>query len=378
VGVRHSSWLKILSVGLVAVTASACGGSSSGGGGGDSQGTGELKSITVLMPSSSNNYLAEWQRGFQDRAKDKGVDVQIVENNFDQSEQDIQVQQALSGGEQPDAYIFWPADSRAGVAALRQLSKSGTPTIVVNQPPPPEAEQFMTFYSGVNDFLNGQVSGELMTTAREKLQATKPLSSEGGNLLEIKFVAGYQASEARSDGFADTTKDAPFNILASEYAGFDNESGYKVTSQLIAANRDKGIDFVYAHNDALAAGAIRALEEAGYKPGQDVMVVGGTCHGELSALETGKQFGTGLQAAYLEGLYTVTTVERYFDNDGKVVDGEVTAEASDELKEVTDPPSKYNYIPNPAMEFAKTPEENKKILDETKLWGYTMRDLCTY
>ena len=192
----------------------------------------------------------------------------------------------------------------------------------------------MAFYSGVDDFFNGQVSGELMLKARDAAKAAgKTMASENGNLLEIKFAPGYQASEARTAGFGDATKDAPFDILASEYAGFDNETGYNTTSQLIAANKSKGIDFLYAHNDALAAGAIQAIKEAGLVPGKDIWVVGGTCHGDLSALEAGEQFGSGLQAARLEGQGVLLDVARYFANDMTVNDGkfygEPTAGAAD-------------------------------------------------
>ena len=337
------------------------------------------KAVTVLMPSTTNNYLAEWVRGLQAAAEANNYTVKIIENNFDQAEQDTQVQQEIASGEKPAIYVFWPADSKAGVASLRQLAQTDVPVVVANQPPPPEAEEFMAFYSGVDDFFNGQVSGELMLKARDAAKAAgKQLSSENGNLLEIKFAPGYQASEARTAGFTDATKDAPFDVLASEYAGFDNEAGYNTTSQLIAANKSKGIDFLYAHNDALAAGAIQAIKEAGLVPGKDIWVVGGTCHGDLSALEAGEQFGSGLQAARLEGQGVLLDVARYFANDMTVNDGKFYGEPTAEPPTETGPISQYNYIPNPGVQFTSDPAENKRLLDETMLWGDSMRNLCTY
>jgi ABC-type sugar transport system substrate-binding protein len=337
------------------------------------------KAVTVLMPSTTNNYLAEWVRGLQAAAEANNYTVKIIENNFDQAEQDTQVQQEIASGEKPAIYVFWPADSKAGVASLRQLAQTDVPVVVANQPPPPEAEEFMAFYSGVDDYFNGQVSGELMLKARDAAKAAgKQLASENGNLLEIKFAPGYQASEARTAGFTDATKDAPFDVLASEYAGFDNEAGYNTTSQLIAANKSKGIDFLYAHNDALAAGAIQAIKEAGLVPGKDIWVVGGTCHGDLSALEDGEQFGSGLQAARLEGQGVLLDVARYFANGETVNDGKFYGEPTAEPPTETGPISRYNYIPNPGVQFTSDPTENKRLLDETMLWGDSMRNLCTY
>lgn len=337
------------------------------------------KTISVLMPSTSNNYLAEWRRGLEAVAGDLNYKVTVVENNFDQAEQDLQVQQAIASGTKPDIYVFWPADSKAGVASLRALSQTGVPVVVANQPPPDEAKPFMTMYAGVDDYLNGKVSGELMLGAREASQtAGTEFASAEGNLIELMFAPGYQASVARSQGFRDATQAEPFNIIASEYAGFDNEAGYNTMSQLIAANKSKGIDFVYAHNDALAAGAIKALEEAGLAPGKDVYVVGGTCHGDLSALEDGKQYGSGLQAARLEGNVVTLAVARYFANGGTVQEGEDRPENSPEFPSTTAAPFMYNYIPNPGVVFSADKAANTDLLDNTVLWGDNMRNLCTY
>ncbi len=337
------------------------------------------KSISVFMPSTSNNYIAEWRRGMEAVAADLNFKVTVVENNFDQAEQDLQVQQALASGEMPDIYVYWPSDAKAGIASLRALSQSGIPVVIANQSPQEEALPFVTMYAGANDFLNGQTAGELMLGAREAAKAAgKQFASPGGNLIELQFVAGYQASVDRNLGFNEATSAAPFNNIATEFAGFDNEAGYKVMSQLIPANKAKGIDFVYAHNDALAAGAMKALEEAGLVPGKDVYVVGGTCHGDLTALESGKQYGTGLQAARLEGNVVTLAVARYFANGGTVTEGEDSPEPLPEFPTTTAPPAFFNYIPNPGIVFSSDQAANVALLDDTLLWGDTMRNLCTY
>lgn len=384
----------------VAALVAACGGSSDstevseaspeetteqGDAGDSSEGDGSIsldgggKTISVFMPSTSNNYLAEWRRGLEATAADLNFTVTVVENNFDQSEMDLQIQQALAAGTSADIYVFWPADSKAGVASLRALHQTGVPTVVANQPPPTEAAEFVTMYAGVNDYLNGFVAGELMNGARQAAEtAGKEFAAPGGNLLEIRFTPGYQASVARTEGFDEATSAIPFNKIAMEFSGFDAEAGYNTTAQLIAANRAQGIDFLYAHNDALAAGAVKALEEAGLVPGVDVYVVGGTCHGDLSALENGKQYGSGLQAARLEGNVVTLSIARYFANDGQVVEGEDSPEASETFPTTTEPPFRFNYIPNPGLVFSDDVAANNALLDNTVLWGDNMRNLCTY
>ena len=55
----------------------------------------------------------------------------------------------------------------------------------------------------------------------------------------------------------------------------------------------KKINAVYAHNDDMALGAIQAIEEAGMKPGKDIMIVSiDAVKGAFEAMVAGKLNGT--------------------------------------------------------------------------------------
>lgn len=358
---------------LVAVlTMAACGSDDDDDGGGSSGGGGgESKSLVVFMPPTTDTYLAEWVKGFKQEAEKYGYDARILENNFDQAEMDVQVQQTLGGGNLPDMFVWWPVDNAAGQASLRQLYQSGQPVLMANQLPLSESEESITMYAGVDDVLNGRVSGELMIEARDQLKKSKKLNSPGGNVIVIKFPAGYSAADDRLKGFKEATADSGIQIVGEIDAGFDETKGRQFGADLITSTKGKGIDLVYAQNDALASGAIQALEDAGFTPGEDVMVVGGTCHGNLSDLQSGKQFGTGLQAALLEGQFVVDTAKKYFDGGEKVEGENFEAEATpDAPPPPKGAPAKFNFIPNPPV--------HSNEVDSTKLWGKTMKELCTY
>lgn len=332
----------------------------------------EGKRVVVLMPTTTNNYIAEWARGARDEAARQGMEIEIIENNFDQAEQNTQAQQQIAATTPPDAYVWWPADNNAGVATLQALAATGVPVLQTNQLPAAGAEGSWVAYAGVDDKLNGRVASQLLVDARDALvgAGTLELHSDGGNAIVVKFIDGYQAGFDRMEGFHEVADPAVITVIGEEYAGFDAASGYPVAQALITAHRDEGIDLVYAHNDALAVGVIQALEEAGYQPGVDVAVVGGTCHGDLSALEDGKQYGTGLQAAYLEGLFSVNSVARYLAT-GTVEEGAFSAEATaDAMPDVPANISQFNFIPNPPVLGTE--------LDATSLWGNPLRELCTY
>ena len=326
--------------------------------------------IIMFGPASSNNYVAELFKGARATAKAEGYDLKIIENNFDQPTEDNQVQQQLASGQKPLAYGWWPSDNKAGIGSQRALAQSGVPVFMVNQLPIKGTEKYWVAYAGVNDVYNGFVAGKMLLKARAALVAGgHKLHSKGGNVIEVGFPAGYSAGTDRDKGFAQATKGSGIKVIASQPAGFDPASGFKIGSQLIAANKSKGIDLVYSQNSALDDGVIQALQEAGYHPGTDVMAVGGTCHGNLKPLLAGEEFGTGLQAARLEGSYMLGVIARYLKTK-KVVPGAFQAPAvAGKMPPVTTV-HRYNFIPNPPV--------YKDNANTIKLWGFTVKQLCTY
>src|SRR5919199_1612218 len=178
--------------------------------------------IFVFMPSSSNNALAQWQRGARAEAKRTGYDLKIVENNFDQNQQNVQVQQQLASGEKPAAYVWWPADAHAGLAAERKLSRTGVPLVMSNQFPVKGTENLITAYAGVSDVFNGKIAAQNLIAARKALLASgATLHSKGGNLIIIGFVAGYQAGIDRLAGFKKGIAGKGFKLLTTQWVGFD-------------------------------------------------------------------------------------------------------------------------------------------------------------
>jgi ribose transport system substrate-binding protein len=332
-----------------ATEASAPGGTEVSGGGG---------SIVAFIPTTTNTYIAEWARGAEERAAELGYDLTIIENNFDQAEEDTQVQQQLGAADESlAAYIWWPSDNEAGVASLQALSESGVPVIQTNQLPFPGSEQYIVGYAGVNDSLNGEVAAGLVVEARDwMVEHGATLHSDGGNAVIVGFPAGYQAGIDRSAAAIPILEDAGITVLDEVQVGFDPQTGYDGTKQLIAAHRDEGIDLVYAHNSALAEGVIQALEEEGYTPGEDVMVVGGTCHGNLEHLEDGTEFATGLQAARLEGVFSIDTLDEYLTT-GSLAEFD-------------------NFIPNPPVHSPAYTEENE--IETVTLEGFSVEELCVY
>lgn len=92
-------------------------------------------------------------------------------------------------------------------------------------------------------------------------------------IVELQGTPGASPAIDRKRGFEEGLKEnSGMRILASQSADFRRSQGKEVMEALIKRH-GKEIDAVYSHNDDMAIGAIQALEEAGRKPGVDVIVV---------------------------------------------------------------------------------------------------------
>lgn len=355
-----------------ALGVTACGSSTSNSAETDGSSTskGTPKRIVAFTFASSETYVAALQRGMKESAAEEDIDVKIYENNFDAAQQNSQIQQELGSGSKPDAYVVQMADPGALTSGIVALAATNVPLFLTNQFPTDQQAGLMTAYAGVSDVQIGKNGAELLVEARDQMRAGgAKLHSAGGNAVFIDIFPSVAASQQRTKGFTEGLEGSGIKLLAHAYGATDPSTGFAKMQALIAAHKSDGIDLVFAQNDAIAAGAMQALNEAGLKPGKDVMVVGANCRDDLRPLQDGSQFGTSMQGALLEGRFTVDTVKTYLRNH-KVNPTVYQAPASPTKPELPTTISKYNYIPSPAV-------VNTDV-DATQLWGESMSYWCNY
>ena len=92
------------------------------------------------------------------------------------------------------------------------------------------------------------------------------------NIVELQGTTGSAPAIDRKKGFADIIASHPNRkITRSQTGDFTRAKGKEVMEAFLKA--DKNIQVLYAHNDDMALGAIQAIEEAGLKPGKDIIIV---------------------------------------------------------------------------------------------------------
>ena len=108
------------------------------------------------------------------------------------------------------------------------------------------------------------------------------------NIVELQGTVGSAPAIDRKKGFEEVIKSDPrFKITRSQTGDFTRAKGKEVMEAFLKT--DKNIQVLYAHNDDMAIGAIQAIEAAGLKPGQDIIIISvDAVKGAFEAMMAGK------------------------------------------------------------------------------------------
>jgi ribose transport system substrate-binding protein len=184
----------------------------------------------------------------------------------------------------PDAIVFIPVDYKAMAPGVQKMNAAKIP--VVNVTDRSEAGTFVSFV-GASDYDLGK------ETARALFKAM----GGKGNVIAIEGVKGALTNVDRMRGVRDVMKDYPnIKLLAAQPGNYQRLQALQVMENLMQSYPQ--IDGVFAANDAMAAGAIEAMEGANRK----ALVVGinGTKEA-IDAINAGKMLATGDYNGFLQG-----------------------------------------------------------------------------
>ncbi|MFG2518751.1 substrate-binding domain-containing protein [Streptomyces sp. NPDC048527] len=239
--------------------------------------SGKSAKLGLSVSTLNNPFFVQMKAGAQAEAKKEGIKLTVTDAQNDASQQANQLQNFTSEG--MSAVIVNPVDSDAVGPAVRGANKADIPVVAADR--------------GVNKAKTATlVASDNVAGGR---QAAKTLADKlGGNgkIVILQGTAGTSASRERGQGFAEGIKAYPgIKVVAKQPADFDRTKGLDVMTNMLQANA--GVDGVFAENDEMALGAVKAL---GSKAGKSVAVVGfdGTPDG-LKAVEAGTLYASVAQ-----------------------------------------------------------------------------------
>ncbi|MEU6822519.1 substrate-binding domain-containing protein [Streptomyces atriruber] len=233
--------------------------------------------IGMSLSTLNNPFFVQMKEGAQAEADKAGIDLTVTDAQNDASQQTNQLQNFT--GEGVKSIIVNPVDSDAAGPAVRGANKQDIPVVA--------ADRGVTKAKTATLVASDNVAGGKLAakTLAEKLGGK-------GKVVVLQGTPGTSASRERGQGFAEGIKAYPgIDVVAKQPADFDRTKGLDVMTNLLQSN--KGVTGVFAENDEMALGAVKAL---GDKAGKSVPVVGfdGTPDG-LKAVEAGTLYASVAQ-----------------------------------------------------------------------------------
>jgi len=181
-----------------------------------------------------------------------------------------------------DVIAFSPVVETGWETVLREAKAAAIPVIVTDRAVDvPDESLYVTLIG--SDFVE-----EGRKAARWLLENAKDRTGDI-NIVELQGTVGSAPANDRKRGFQEIIASDPrFRIIRSQTGDFTRARGKEVMEAFLKAE-GKRIDVLYAHNDDMAIGAIQAIEEAGLRPGQDIVIISiDGVKGAFEAMTAGK------------------------------------------------------------------------------------------
>jgi len=257
--------------------------------------------VGFAQSESNNPWRIAETKSFQDTAATCGWDLIVTDAGGSAAKQVADVDSMIAQG--IEVLFLPPREESPLIPAVMRAKAAGIPTFLVDRSVDPNVAQAGRDYVAFlgSDFIDQGRRVAEWVIANHKGE---------GKIIELEGTTGSSPANDRKKGFDDAiAADGRFTILESRSGDFSRDEGRKVMETLLQAYPD--VNIVYAHNDEMAIGAIQALEAAGRKPGEDVLVVSidGT-RDALQAIIDGKM-GVTVESSPFFGPLACETMKKY-------------------------------------------------------------------
>lgn len=246
--------------------------------------------IGLVLSTLNNPFFVTLKEGAEAKAKDLGYKLLVLDSQNDPAKELANVEDLLS--KKISLMLINPTDSDAVVSAIRAANRAEVPVVTLDRGA--TGGNVMSHVASDN-VQGGMMAGELIV---------KTLGGSG-KVVELQGVAGTSAARDRGEGFNNAVDAASgIIVVASQVADFDRTKGLNVMENILQAQSD--IDAVFAHNDEMALGAIKAIESSN----RNIIVVGFDGTGDaVTAVKSGAMLATVAQQAARIGSIGVETAD---------------------------------------------------------------------
>lgn len=216
--------------------------------------TQKTRTLGVIIADNNNPFYAEVLSGIEAEAKANNYHIILTNTRRNYQEEENAIDLLLA--KQVDGLLIAPVQEKN--EDIYKLIDSKIPFVVVGR-----------------DYENLSVDAVYSDESKGGYLAAEYLIKKG--YKNISYIGGYtykSPARRRLEGYKKALTDYGIPVKESliKIGDIDIEDGYSYTKDLF----DQGIDFqaIFAYNDMMAFGAIKAIKERGLKIPEDIGVVG--------------------------------------------------------------------------------------------------------
>lgn len=250
----------------------------------------EDKTLALVVSTLNNPFFVTLKEGAEAKAGELGYELLVLDSQNDPAKELANVEDVLN--KDIALLMINPTDSDAVRSAIRAANRAEVPVVTLDRG---ANGGDVVSHVASDNVQGGTMAGDLII---EKLGGS-------GKVVELQGVPGTSAARDRGEGFNKAVDAASgVEVVASQAADFDRTKGLNVMENILQAQSE--IDAVFAHNDEMALGAIKAVEASG----RDIIVVGFDGTGDaVTAVNEGSMLATVAQQAAKIGSIGIETAD---------------------------------------------------------------------
>ncbi len=246
--------------------------------------------LAMVVSTLNNPFFVTMKEGAEAKADELGYKLIVLDSQNDPSKELANVEDLTVRGVK--AILINPTDSDAVSNAIRMANRSDIPVLTLDRG---ASRGKVVSHIASDNVSGGEMAGKYIAdTVGAKAR-----------VIQLEGIAGTSAARERGKGFMQAVTSSNMQLLASQPADFDRTKGLNVMENMLAANPN--VQAVFAQNDEMALGALRAVQAAG----KDVLIVGfdGTEDG-IAAVKRGVLGATIAQQPDLIGSLGIETADQ--------------------------------------------------------------------
>jgi ribose transport system substrate-binding protein len=260
---------------------------------------GNGEKVGLIVSTLNNPFFVTLKEGAEAKAAELNLELVVLDSQNDPAKELANMEDLLT--QDVSIILINPTDSDAVVNAIKMANKKGIPVLTLDRGA--NAGDIATHIASDN-VAGGIMAGEFVAE----------MLGGSGKVVELEGIAGTSAARDRGAGFNKALEGKDIEVVARQVADFDRTKGLSVMENILQAQPE--INAVFAHNDEMALGALKAVQSSG----RDIMIVGFDATDDaVKAVEAGELAATVAQQPAMIGSLGVESAL-------KVLSGEMVEE----------------------------------------------------